>query len=83
MEYRSTHGDCSVTGRIIHNEVEVSEVAERQLSCLETSERWQDYKPEEVESIEWDRKSDNRAITRHGGVSVMTGRWILKYMILF
>lgn len=61
----------------------MGEVAERQLSCLEINERWQGYKPEEVEPTEWDMKSDSRALTRHGGVSVMIGMWILKYMTLF
>lgn len=56
-KYRSSHGDSSVTERIIYNRVEVGDVTERQLSCLETNERWQGYKPEEVEPIERDMKS--------------------------
>lgn len=35
----------------------MGDVTERQLSCLETNERWQGYKPEEVEPIERDMKS--------------------------
>lgn len=82
-EYRSSHGDSSVTEGITHDQVEAGGVTERQFSCLETSERWQGYKPEEVEPIERGMKSDSTAITRHGGVSVMIGTWILKYIILF
>lgn len=82
-EYRSSHGDSSVTERIITDWVEMDAVTERQLCYLETNERWQGYKPEEVKPIGKDLKLDSTAITRLGELTFITGKWILKYMIIF
>lgn len=61
----------------------MGKVTERLLCYLETNERWQGYKPEEVKPIEEDLKLDSTAITRLDGLTFITGKWILKYMIIF
>lgn len=61
----------------------MGKVTERLLCYLETNERWQGYKPEEVKPIEEDLKLDSTAITRLDGLTFITGKWMLKYMIIF
>lgn len=52
----------------------MGEVTERQLCCLETNERWQGYKPEEVKPIGEDIKLDSRATTKLGGLTFIVGK---------
>lgn len=61
----------------------MGEVTQRQLCHLETNERWQSYKPEEVKPTGEVLKLYSTAITRLGGLTFITGKWILKHMIIF
>lgn len=44
-------------------------------------ERWQGYKPQEVEPIEKDLKSGSRDVSTHGGRAVTIGMLVLKYIL--